>query len=150
MKILKISLLVQSVLGQNAEFSFALRLMSWLTQGLPSGSTELALAEGDKGIVFPLMGFSYFVLYCVCVWVAKMGVVVQEKASAGCWASSSPAPPSFLETRLLSEAISSSPAGQGALGIHSSLPSIAVTARHPPSKGKAIITGGGGGVEWGE
>lgn len=72
--------------------SFALRLMSWLTQGLPSGSIELVSAKGDKDIVFPVMGFSYFVLYCV--WVGgRDGCDVQKKASAECWASSSPAPP---------------------------------------------------------
>lgn len=75
---------------------------------------------------------------------------VQEKASAECGLLPLLLPPSFQETGFLTEAISSSPADQGAFGIHSSLPSIAVIARHPPSNGKAIMTGGGSEVEWGE
>lgn len=120
--------------------------MSWLTQGLPSGSIEFVSAKGDKDIVFPFMGFSYFVLYCVCEWVAETGVMYRSKPVQGAGLLPLLLPPSFLETGLFSKAISSSPAGQGTLGIHLSLPSIAVIARHPPSKNKAIITGGG--VGW--
>lgn len=122
--------------------------MSWLTQGLPSGSIELVSAKGDKDIVFPVIGFSYFVLYCVCEWVAETGVMYRRKPVQSAGLLPLLLPPSFLETRFLTEAISSSPAGQGALGIHPSLPSITVIARHPPSKNKAIMTGGG--VESGE
>lgn len=124
--------------------------MSWLIQGLPSGSTELVSAEGDKDIVFPFMGFNDFVLYCVCMRVAEMGVMYRRKLVQGAGLLPLLLPASFLEAGFLTEAISSSPAGQGALGIHSSLPTSAVIARHPPRTGKAIMTGGGGGVEWGE
>lgn len=84
------------------------------------------------------------------MWVAEMGVMYRRKPVQGAGLRPLLLPTSFLGAGFLPEAISSSPAGQGALGIQSCLPTSAVIARHPPRTGKAIMTVGGGGVEWGE
>lgn len=73
--------------------------------------------------------------------MAEMGVMYRRKPVQGAGLLPLLLPASFLEAGFLTEAISSSPAGQGALGIHSSLPTSAVIARHPPRTGKPIMTG---------
>lgn len=109
MKILEISLLVQSVLGQNAEVLLPSDwCLGWL-KGYQVALQSLHQPKATKALFS--LSWVLAILFCiVCMngwqrWVW----------CSGCWASSSPAPPSFIETGFLSEAISSRPAGQGAL-----------------------------------